>query len=74
MQSQFNLGKYNRDLKISRVSYAQELIGYAQKLEINMSEPELIKTIGRHYSYGKEIPKTIIMQTVETFGKLFDIL
>lgn len=73
MQSRFDLGKFDRNKKLTRVLYAQELISYAQQLELNMPEAELIKKIGRHFN-EKAIPRTIRMQNMEKFGQLFDLL
>lgn len=74
INSRFEVGKWNPTQKKSRVLYAQELIGYAQELELNMSEAELIKKIGRHFSSDRVIPTSIRMQNINTYGKLFDLL
>lgn len=74
MQSRFELGKFERNGKLTRVLYAQELIGYAQQLELKMTEAELVKKIGRHFVSDRGISRTIRMQNIEDFGRLFDLL
>ena len=52
--------------------HAEELLAIAKELRINLSDTDLVLTIGRQF----EIPiqRTIRMQGIKTFGNLYDLL
>lgn len=65
-------GLYDADGSKSRVSHAEELLAIAKELKINLSDADLILTIGRQFEFV--IQQTIRMQSIKKFGHLYDLL
>ena len=63
---------WSPDKKISRVEYAQQLIGIIKQLEMNLNEFEKMKLIARHFD--DDIARTIRLQGICTTGNLYDLL
>lgn len=63
---------YSNENKLNRVNYAIEIYGIAQELYEREKESKIIERVSQHFEW--EIRHTLMIQTVSTETKLFQIL